>query len=132
MWISECSGNIAPMSVALHAMQVGHHAHSVLCNFICHISIHLWLFHISITQRVGLRQAPRLRAVPKGLRLPAPWIRIDLGTSFVLIATVLPPVDTGSGATAPAPLRNSYIHPNFATNFHFISYHLDEHFGAST
>ena len=56
--------------------------------------IHPWLFHISITQRVGLRQAPRLRAVPKGLRLPAPWIRIDLGTSFVLIATVLPPVDS--------------------------------------
>ena len=112
-------------------MQVGHHAHSVICSFICHISIR-GIFISQSPRGWELRQAPRLRAVPKGLRLPAPWIRIDLGTSFVLIATVLPPVDTGSGATAPAPLRNSYIHPNFATNFHFISYHLDEHFGAST
>ena len=61
--------------------------------FHCHISIR-GIFISQSPRGWELRQAPRLRAVPKGLRLPAPWIRIDLGTSFVLIATVLPPVDT--------------------------------------
>ena len=50
MWISECSGNIAPMSVALHAMQVGHHAHSV--SFVTYPIV--TLLHLkSITQKGG-------------------------------------------------------------------------------
>ena len=50
MWISECNGNIAPMSVALHAMQVGHHAHSV--SFVTYPIV--TLLHLkSITQKGG-------------------------------------------------------------------------------
>ena len=92
--------------------------------------IYLWPFSFNHPEGGILAKPQRLRVCKRdfvclhlqlllGPELRVSWLQLT-PYQLILVAEL----------KLQAPLRNSYFLDNFATNLHFISYHLFEHFGA--